>query len=134
MEPEGRGQEAPDVRLAAGGLRRVRGVAVREGHAHAGAVRQRLRDGGLPEDPPALRRLPDAPELPDQEGGGGTVKTTVVVRFKAEVECVWEYRDEPGQPQFSVPSIGSMRGGMAIPYNWVPISLRVTQETQEVSK
>src|SRR5439155_10027944 len=73
MEPEGRGQEAPDVRLAPGGLRRVRGVAVREGHAHAGAVRQRVRDGGLPEDPPALRRLPDAPELPDQEGGGGSV-------------------------------------------------------------
>src|SRR5207249_5828794 len=70
MEPEGRGQEAPDVRLAPRGLRRVRGVAVREGDARAGAVRQRLRDGGLPEDPPALRRLPDAPELPDQEGGG----------------------------------------------------------------
>src|SRR5439155_25511679 len=65
--------EAPDVRLAEGGLRRVRGVAVREGHARAGAVRQRLRDGGLPEDPPALRRLPDAPELPDQEGGGGSL-------------------------------------------------------------
>src|SRR5438094_9924068 len=71
MEPQGGRQEAPDVRLAAGGLRRVRGVAVREGHARAGALRQRVRDGGLPEDPPALRRLPDAPELPDQEGGGG---------------------------------------------------------------
>src|SRR5437773_4426338 len=79
MEPEGRGQEAPDVRLAEGGLRRVRGVAVREGHARAGALRQRLRDGGLPEDPPALRRLPDAPELSDQEGGGGlTVRYAVI--------------------------------------------------------
>src|SRR5439155_5082821 len=73
MEPEGGRQEAPDVRFAARGLRRVRGVAVREGHARAGAVRQRVRDGGLPEDPPALRRLPDAPELPDQEGGGGSL-------------------------------------------------------------
>src|SRR5438094_7222240 len=73
MEPQGGRQEAPDVRLASRGLRRVRGVAVREGHARAGAVRQRLRDGGLPEDPPALRRLPDAPELSDQEGGGGGV-------------------------------------------------------------
>src|SRR5438034_6246537 len=75
VEPEGRGQEAPDVRLAEGGLRRVRGVAVRAGDARTGAVRQRVRDGGLPEDPPALRRLPDAPELPDQEGGGGGVKS-----------------------------------------------------------
>src|SRR6266480_2075348 len=75
MEPEGRGQEAPDVRLASGGLRRVRGVAVREGHARAGALRQRLRDGGLPEDSPAFRRLPDAPELSDQEGGGRSVKS-----------------------------------------------------------
>src|SRR5947208_6961319 len=76
MEPKGGRQEAPDVRLAEGGLRRVRGVAVREGHARAGALRQRLRDGGLPEDPPPFRRLPDAPELPDQEGvpGGLGVK------------------------------------------------------------
>src|SRR5436190_22811203 len=88
MEPEGRGQEAPDVRLAEGGLRRVRGMAVREGHARAGAVRQRLRDGGLPEDPPALRRLPDAPELPDQEGGGGSLKfgTPLSEQAKAELK------------------------------------------------
>src|SRR5207249_5498545 len=91
MEPEGRGQEAPDVRLAPRGLRRVRGVAVREGHARAGAVRQRLRDGGLPEDPPALRRLPDAAELPDQEGRGGSVRKKIfwspTYYVKDAIEC-----------------------------------------------
>src|SRR2546430_15201764 len=86
MEPEGRGQEAPDVRLAEGGLRRVRGVAVREGHARAGAVRQRLRDGGLPEDPPAFRRLPDAPELPDQEGGGGSLSCILEIELTSDMD------------------------------------------------
>ena len=56
------------------------------------------------------------------------MKTTVVVRFKAEVECVWEYRDEPGQPQFSLPTIRQMEPGMAIPWNWKPVSLRIVQE------
>src|SRR5207249_5512258 len=91
MEPQGRGQEAPDVRFAEGGLRRVRGVAVREGHARAGALRQRVRDGGLPEDPPTLRRLPDAPELPDQEGGGGVTQR--------ERGYYWATNDEDPEPQ-----------------------------------
>src|SRR5947207_13338507 len=92
MEPEGGGQEAPDVRFAPGGLRRVRGVAVREGHARAGAVRQRIRDGGLPEDPPALRRLPDAPELPDQEGGGGSL---IHSEYLKEIAILWPKGGEP---------------------------------------
>ena len=57
------------------------------------------------------------------------MKTTVTVRFKtAEVECVWEYSDEPGKPPFSIPSIGQMQPGMAIPWNWKPVSLRIVQE------
>ena len=58
------------------------------------------------------------------------MKTTVTMRFKADVECVWEYQEAPGPGYvpFSIPSIGQMRPGMAIPYNWTPVSLRVVQE------
>ena len=57
------------------------------------------------------------------------MKTTVTVRFKAaDVECVWEYQEEPGKPQFSIPTIRQMEPGMAIPWNWKPVSLRIVQE------
>jgi len=58
------------------------------------------------------------------------MKTTVIVRFKAaEVECVWEYHDEPNRPpQFAIPSISQMQPGMTVPYSWKPVSLKVVQE------
>ena len=87
---------------------------------------------------PGLRQDPNPPsgagEFPHTFGdlgrGAFSMKTTVTVRFKAaEIECVWEYQDEPDRPpQFAIPSIGQMRPGMAIPYNWKPISLKVIQE------
>src|SRR5438094_10051967 len=103
MEPEGGRQEAPDVRLASRGLCRVRGVAVREGHARAGALRQRLRDGGLPEDPPALRRLPDAPQLPAQEGGGRAMNDDP--RQPIDYPCGGRFiaRSEEGGGGYAVP-------------------------------
>ena len=84
-----------------------------------------------------LRQDPNPPsgagEFPHTFGdlgrGAFSMKTTVTIRFKAaEIECVWEYQDEPDRSQFAIPSIGQMRPGMAIPYNWKPISLRVVQE------
>jgi len=56
------------------------------------------------------------------------VRTTVVMRFKGEIEVVWEYADEPGKPPFAIPTLTHLQPGNVIPYNWKPVSIKVVQE------
>lgn len=56
------------------------------------------------------------------------MKTTVVLKFKAEIECVWQYSEDPKLSPFSIPNLGQLQPGTMIPYNWQPVSLKVVQE------
>ena len=50
------------------------------------------------------------------------------MRFKGEIEVVWEYADEPGKPPFAIPTLTHLQPGNVIPYNWKPVSIKVVQE------